>query len=310
MMLLLLAVAVPACAGCHAAEAKSHAKTTMSRALKPAADVTLPDSSVTRDGTTWKLQRTGKTLTYSVTDGAATLASPVAWVFGAGSLGRTFLFQRNGSWFESTLSYYPERQSLAFTPGHLDRPRRNLEESLGRKIDPAEVRRCFGCHSTGTTTPAAIGVQCSHCHAGADKHATSLTKMPQLSKLPAEDVSNLCGTCHRTWEDITTNGPRGVINVRFQPYRLASSKCYDTVDRRIACTACHDPHADVNKDIGSYDAKCLACHAAKKPCPAAKENCAGCHMPPTSIPGIPFSFRDHWIRIVKPGEPYPDMGNR
>ena len=33
----------------------------------------------------------------------------------------------------------------------------------------------------------------------------------------------------------------GVANVRFQPYRLISSKCYDAEDSRIRCTACHDP---------------------------------------------------------------------
>ena len=53
-----------------------------------------------------------------------------------------------------------------------------------------------------------------------------------------------------------------------------------------SCTACHDPHSDLNRDIASYDAKCLACHAQKKPCPEARENCAGCHMPRTTIPGI------------------------
>ena len=125
---------------------------------------------------------------------------------------------------------------------------------------------------------------------------------------PAEDVSNLCGACHRTWEDITANGPRGVVNVRFQPYRLVSSRCYDARDRRIACTACHDPHSDANKDLGAYDTKCLACHDTKKPCPTATKNCVECHMPATTIPGIHFTFRDHWIRVVKPGERYPDLG--
>lgn len=132
--------------------------------------------------------------------------------------------------------------------------------------------------------------------------------MQSLAKLGSEEVSSLCGTCHRTWEDITTNGPRGAVNVRFQPYRLASSKCYDAADRRIACTACHDPHNDLQKDIGAYDQKCLACHATGKACPKATGQCASCHMPATTIPGIHFTFRDHWIRVVKEGERYPDMG--
>jgi hypothetical protein len=28
-------------------------------------------------------------------------------------------------------------------------------------------------------------------------------------------------------------------------------------------------------------------------------------MPKTEIPGIHFAFTDHWIRVVRAGEPYP-----
>ncbi len=33
--------------------------------------------------------------------------------------------------------------------------------------------------------------------------------------------------------------------------------------------------------------------------------CAGCHMPKYEIPGSHHEFTDHFIRIAKPGEPYP-----
>jgi formate-dependent nitrite reductase cytochrome c552 subunit len=38
----------------------------------------------------------------------------------------------------------------------------------------------------------------------------------------------------------------------------------------------------------------------------AKANCASCHMPKVNLPGGHMSFTDHEIRIVKPGEPYPN----
>ena len=75
-------------------------------------------------------------------------------------------------------------------------------------------------------------------------------------------MSDFCGQCHRTWAQIAINGPRGILNVRFQPYRLANSKCYDAADRRIRCTACHDPHRDVETSAAAYDAKCARCHSA------------------------------------------------
>lgn len=112
-------------------------------------------------------------------------------------------------------------------------------------------------------------------------------------------------------------GLKGVGNVRFQPYRLHLSKCYDPEDRRITCTSCHNPHQELATGVAAYDAKCLACHqtkAAANTAPQAKavackvgtEKCASCHMPKYELPGAHFKFTDHLIRVVKPQAPYPD----
>src|SRR3954470_4715678 len=100
MILLLLIAAAPACATCHAAEARAHAPTAMAHALAKAADVTIPNLDFTAAGKTWSIRREDNALTYSVTDGA-TLKAPLTWIFGAGSMGYTFLYQRDGNWFES-----------------------------------------------------------------------------------------------------------------------------------------------------------------------------------------------------------------
>ena len=101
----------------------------------------------------------------------------------------------------------------------------------------------------------------------------------------------------------------GIANIRFQPYRLAGSKCYDVDDARINCLACHDPHREVNANLLDYDAKCSACHgggkAGAKTCPVAKQGCVTCHMPKLELPGAHFKFTDHRIRIVKPHQPFP-----
>ncbi len=134
-------------------------------------------------------------------------------------------------------------------------------------------------------------------------------KMPALAGRNAEDMAELCGKCHRTWSQIALNGPRGVFNVRFQPYRLVNSKCYDTNDARLSCTACHDPHGPLETNAASYDARCTACHSAAlqtKTCPVAKANCVTCHMPKVELPGAHARFSDHQIRIARAGEPYPN----
>lgn len=49
-------------------------------------------------------------------------------------------------------------------------------------------------------------------------------------------------------------------NVRFQPYRLGNSRCWDADDARISCLACHNPHEQLHRDVAFYDSKCTSCH--------------------------------------------------
>jgi len=312
-MLLLMAMALAiSCEKCHAKEAESFAKTPMAHALRKGSGE-IPEGNF-KDGVFSIAIRKGSGQNvYSATDGERRIEAPVLWEFGNGQMGRTFLYRLGSDYYESTVSLYSAIHGLDLTPGHRDRPRRNLDEAAGRKVDPAELRRCFGCHSTGTEEPQP-GVQCLHCHAGTAEHESALlsrktaTPMPKLSRSSSEEISQLCGKCHRTWEDIAANGPHSVLNVRFQPYRLAESKCYDAVDRRIACTACHDPHNETRRDAAFYNSKCQACHnqAAHgvRTCSVAKANCVSCHMPKIEIPGLHFGFSDHKIRIARAGEPY------
>jgi hypothetical protein len=141
----------------------------------------------------------------------------------------------------------------------------------------------------------------------------------KLGEMAAEEMSNYCGECHRTWESVVGLRLFGEKNVRFQPYRLANSQCFLGDDQRIRCTACHDPHGDLVRDESSYDRACLACHASKtgsstaaasaaatyKACPVADKNCTNCHMPKVKVPGAPTVFTDHHIRVVHAGDPYP-----
>ena len=43
-----------------------------------------------------------------------------------------------------------------------------------------------------------------------------------------------------------------------------------------------------------------------KVCPVERGNCVNCHMPKVKLPAGPILFRDHQIRIVHPGDPYPN----
>ena len=75
-----------------------------------------------------------------------------------------------------------------------------------------------------------------------------------------------CGSCHRSVDEVFAMPQRGEINnLRFQPYRIFKSKCYQD-DRRVSCIACHDPHAELISNPAFYDSKCLSCHlSSRKP---------------------------------------------
>lgn len=304
----------------------------MGRALQlPGTDPTLashPKLTFQKYGYSYTVATQGDHSTYSVTDGKQTITLPIRWNFGQGA--QTWVFERNGTFYESLVSYYPLIDGLEITTGDRVLVPHTLDEAVGRKLNKNEPKDCFGCHSTGANSNGELdfrhmdpGVTCEHCHIGATAHMAAAaqgegydTAPPDLKKLSSEDISSFCGQCHRTWEMVIRSRWRGESNVRFQPYRLENSKCFDGTDPRISCIACHDPHRDLVTDEVSYDSKCLACHASKngssqahadaKACPVASTNCASCHMPKVKLPNGLMTFHDHEIRIVRAGEPYPN----
>ena len=327
-----------ACAGCHASQAKTQPDTPMGRGMQwPDADPlfkTHPDLTFRKGLYTYTVRSEKDQPVYSVTDGSRTITLPIHWSFGKGA--QTWVLEKDGQLLESMVSYYPSIDGLEITTGDQDLTPQNLDEAVGRKLREGEPRDCFGCHSSGDVVKGTLhlqmlepGVTCEHCHSGADSHMLAAiqgeaygTAPPDLRKLTSEDISNFCGQCHRTWETVVRSNWRGPVDVRFQPYRLANSKCFDGTDPRISCIACHNPHQDLVTDEKSYDSKCLACHASKgdsasvsrqaaehrdaKACPVASANCASCHMPKVKLPNGLVTFHDHEIRIAKPGTPYPN----
>jgi len=279
-----------------------------------------------------------------VTDGAETISLPIRWSMGVG--GQTWVLERDGKLYESLVSFYPAISGLDITTGDEGLKPATLEGAMGRELSKDDGKACFGCHGTNAVSQGNLsfetlkpGVTCEHCHQGALIHAEDAGQgafdavPPRLSSLSSERVSNFCGQCHRTWEMVVRNHWRGPINVRFQAYRLANSRCFSGADSRISCIACHNPHQDVVREKTGYDAKCLACHAPPltapptpttvntaaastatsarahpKSCPVAKSDCVSCHMPKIVFPGGGghLTFTDHQIRIVKTGDAYPN----
>ncbi len=323
--------AASACANCHHAQSVSQPQTPMGRALVFTESNAMlkahPKLTFRRGAYSYTVETHDGRSTYSVTDGRKTISLPVHWSFGAGV--QAWILNRDGKFFESLVSYYPASDGLDVTIGDEILNPRTLDDAVGRPLTQIDLKQCLTCHATNAVSNGMLkldsfqpGVTCEHCHEGSSSHLLDAIRgdfgsaPPDLKKRSTEDTSNFCGQCHRTWETVVRNRWRGPINVRFQPYRLANSKCYDGADPRISCIACHDPHQTVVRQESSYDAKCLACHTplsqpaatpiAAKSCPVAKSDCATCHMPKVKLPDENVTFTDHQIRIVKAGDPYPN----
>jgi hypothetical protein len=321
------------CATCHEDQALPQPATQMAHALELPQhnDVLSEHPRLTyRDGAySYSVVTKNGLSVYAVSNGTKTISIPIVWAMGAQA--QTWVLEHNGNLYESRVSYYPSIKALAITTGDERLTPKTIDEAIGRPIGMDEAKACFNCHSTNALVDHNLnlkglhpGVTCERCHAGAHAHATGMlagsvsAPIPQsLGKLPAEDISNFCGQCHRSWETVVRGHWSGPADVRFQPYRLANSRCFNGADPRISCVACHDPHQQVVRDISYYDAKCLACHGQPsaatdaspshpKACPVAKSRCASCHMPQVSLPNGLLRFTDHQIRVVKAGEPYPN----
>jgi hypothetical protein len=277
---------------------------------------------------------------FEVMSNGHSISYPIVWTMGVGVHGQTYLLDVNGELYESQASSFSFVHRLGLTPGHRPAEEGPLENALGIPLKASEALRCFACHTTASsansmlnTAGAVPGVHCEACHgpgldhvnaamAGQDERARHAIFNP-ASLTPTSSI-DFCGACHRTTMDVILHEPEpGAYTVRFQSYRLEESRCWqNTKDARLACTQCHDPHLPMVRDAHFYDQKCLSCHSLGKDakhyspsgaraatpriCPRATANCTSCHMPKSEAPEMHSTFIDHFIRIVRPGEPVPN----
>ncbi len=324
-------VGAAACGECHVRESRTQQDTPMARAAQPLpgqAMLLQKYSSLLLESPaySYSIALANGAVQYTVSSTADSAQVPLTWAFGAGELGQTYLYLQSKAWQESRVSLYTRLGNLDITSGHSQLPPESLQAALGRGMSDKAARRCFGCHTTAATTGghfdpqrATPGITCEGCHGPGAAHLASMaaanpttTAIVNPKRMSPVDSVDFCGACHRTWADVAfseadRHGPEAV---RFQPYRLETSRCWGTAgDARITCTACHNPHEPLVRSATSYDSKCLACHLnrgelanAAKPgaaCPKAAAQCTTCHMPKQTVAQVHSQFTDHCIRVVR-----------
>jgi Cytochrome c554 and c-prime len=282
----------------------------------------------------YEIKRKDKESIYTVTDGKDAISLPILYAFGQGKAGQTYVLQYEGGYYESLVSFYGEIKGLDFTIGAARTVPESLTKAMGRRLSENEVGNCFGCHSTGGISGGRInlekmtpGIRCEACHGPGAQHDAAVHAGELAAKLiynpnqlSGDELSqDFCASCHRGNDEFGLLKSMEINNVRFQPYRIFHSKCYSD-DRRISCTACHNPHEPLKREVAYYDAKCTACHAVKGQadakarsggegliagCKVSTKDCVSCHMPKIGPPAAHFKFTDHYIRIVRSKEQYP-----
>lgn len=367
-----------ACAECHGATHAAQAATPMARTLARAAPAHLGEveagagaGEIELGGYRYRLERTADGLGFTVGDGELSLAAPVEWVFGAGETGYTYVWERDGVFYESRFSYFPGLGRFAATPGRLLGPPASLEMALGHALPGPEAHGCFSCHSTAMAAGDRLdprrltpGVTCEGCHGpGADHVALAKSGLGagaifDPGGLGPDGVVDFCGACHHTFWDVAVGTTRGIATARSPSYRLVRSRCWGEGDPRLTCISCHDAHRELERDAAAYDGACRTCHGASAehaapavqtepsaraepaahgeiggdagaaahreaevhakpaahaeaaggppPCPVGTERCVDCHMAKVELPEVHVESTDHWIRVVRPGEPFPE----
>lgn len=312
-----------ACATCHRKIYASYRHTPMANASGSAVDGLLPGTFLhPQSGIRYRLfLRDGEAfLAYDRPSTDPTLSlhgeQKLRYYVGSGNRGRTYLFERDGYWFESPVNWYSKKKVWDMAP--------NYGNATHMPFTLPVDAGCLHCHASDVqaSLPGSrnhfagppflhSGITCESCHGDPRAHLAQAGNGPILnpSKLPAARRDFVCLQCHLEGESAVNR--RGRSLATFQPgddlyadvvyfvrkgeigangratsqwEALLQSECKRKSGDRLTCTTCHDPHYSPPpaERVRYYREKCLACHSGVKFAQRhhpEQPDCASCHMP-------------------------------
>jgi predicted CXXCH cytochrome family protein len=330
-----------ACAPCHREIYERYRKTPMANASGPAENGLIPaDFEHTASGVHYKVFAQGAQAWLSYEREGAPAGrelngrEPLRYFLGSGKRGRTYLFERQGYWFESPINWYAKKQMWDMAPNYLSAH----EAPLTLPVDPG----CLHCHFTGADRAlkdarnhyagepfASVGITCAACHGDPAAHLASGGKvhMAEIDRMEPVRRDSVCLNCHlegqaavvREGKEIESfvpgdnlfefalffvrageDGSGGRATSQWEA--LLKSQCKQKSGDKLTCTTCHDPHGSPSPDerVAFYRQRCLQCHqqagfaASHHP---ENADCTACHMArPPSNDIAHEQVTDHWIR--------------
>ena len=283
-----------------------------------------------RDGQAW--------LSYDRPDASPEKAlhgeQKLSYYIGSGNRGRTYLFARDGFWFESPVNWYSKKQLWDMNPKSL----RAKEMPFTLKVDAG----CLHCHASGVSAslPGSRnhfgeipflhgGITCESCHGDPAAHLSQNGHGPILNpaSLPVSRKVSVCLQCHLEGEIAVDELGRSLQmfkpgddlshDVRFFVHQgeigsmgratsqweaLLQSACFRGSGGTLTCTGCHDPHGTPApaERVAYYRNKCIACHSDSQFLTRhhpEEQDCASCHMAREKAQDIAHEqVTDHFIQ--------------
>lgn len=256
------------CLSCHEAEGRSQLSTRMAHTLSAVSDCRVlkmhPRLNARLGHYSYSVLGEGGKATDTVSDGHRSITEILLWAFGEGTGGQSYIWKRGRTFYESRVSYYGQIGRLDLTLGHPAAEPSSLELAEGRPLSEADALRCFSCHATPAGGESRLvlnqltpGITCEKCHGPGAAHVAAVRR-GRLNDLrtfnpgklePRDLVYDFCGTYHRNALDVAGDNLSGIVTIRFEPYRLILSRCFDGRAARISCVACHDPHKPLQQSV-------------------------------------------------------------
>jgi hypothetical protein len=214
------------CAECHADFMEKYRMHPMFRTLSPVSIDAMPEcykSDVLEPfeagGLVFSVEKRGNKVfhreTLPTADGRPQPAfeTEIDYAIGSGSLGYSFLYERDGYFMQSPISWFSQKQKWALSPGY---------EHNNSEFQRAIGGECFTCHSNFTEvagnafnrykmplTPRGYGIGCERCHGPGELHVKHETEgdstIPEGAKLivnpkdkemPVYLREAVCEQCH------------------------------------------------------------------------------------------------------------------
>jgi len=224
---------------------------------------------------------------------------PFDVAIGSGRKAQTYLYWKNGQYFQLPVSYFIPTKSWANSPGFpITHP----------KFDRVIPSTCFGCHSSMVGIEAVqqqgvsavekfgehkivYGIDCERCHGPAAAHVTFHQQHPQekeatlivrIAALANQAKLDQCALCHSGlktpqqspfgfkpgdaltdyyYPDFTRSAKAENMDVHGNQYQLFTASACFRKSKDMNCSSCHNPHTTERNDLEALSAKCMNCHA-------------------------------------------------